>query len=267
MNVFIMTDLEGVPGATTIDAVKNISVPEAYAHACRMLEKTLNWVVETCLENGAENIYFYDGHGGGGNIQDGSINPRATKVTIEEWSKLLQEGKIDCHLEVGAHARAGTLGGFLDHTFNSSAIFEYRLNGEPCSELSLVAALCGCFDVPSVLCIGDRVGCEQAKEYIPEIRTAIVKEGTERNVCQDLPNAEQIVREATADALKNYKSIPPYKLSFPITVQQTSCRTDMADRLYAKIVESGQTVERVDARTLRKTVTEVTNYFDLRFWA
>ena len=267
MNVFIMTDLEGVPGATTIDAVKNISVPESYAHACRMLEKTLNWVIETCVENGAENIYFIDAHAGGGNIKDENINPRAVKVGMDEWAKLLQEGKIDCHLEVGSHARAGTLGGFLDHTFNSKVIFEYLLNGEPCSELSFGAALSGFYNVPCVLCIGDRVACEQAKEYIPEIRTAIVKEGTERNLCHELPNAEQIVREATADALKNYRNIPPYKLSFPITVQQTSYRTDMADRIYAAMVEKGQPVERVDARTLRKTVTEVNNYFDLRFWA
>ncbi|MBQ3529749.1 MAG: M55 family metallopeptidase [Oscillospiraceae bacterium] len=265
MNVFIMTDIEGIPGITSIDDIQRGT--ESYDNACCMLEKTLNWVIDTCVENGAENIYYLDGHGGGGNIKEENINPRAVKVNIEEWAKLLQEGKIDCHLEVGSHARAGTLGGFLDHTFNSKVIFEYMLNGKPCSELSFTAALCGCFDVPCVLCVGDKAACRQAKAYIPAIRTAAVKQGTERNRCQDLPNAEQIVKEATADALKDYRNIPPYKLSLPITVQQTTYRTDMTDRIYAALLEKGQTVERVDARTLRKTVTEVTNYFDLRFWA
>lgn len=265
MNVFIMTDIEGIPGITAIDDIQRGT--ESYDGSCRKLEQTLNWVIDACVENGAENIYYIDGHGGGGNIKAENINPRAVKVDIDGWTKLLQEGKIDCLLEVGSHARAGTLGGFLDHTFNSKVIFEYLLNGEPCSELSLHAALCGCFDVPSVLCVGDVAACEQAKEYIPAIRTAAVKQGTERNRCQDLPNAEQIVKEATADALKNYRNIPPYKLSFPITVQQTSYRTDMTDRTYAALVEKDKSVERLDARTLRKTVTEVTNYFDLRFWA
>ena len=261
MNVLISTDLEGIPGVTSIEAMERGT--ECYENACRMLEKTLNWVIDACVENGAENIYYSDGHGGGGNIKEENIDPRAVKSK----KGLLQEGKIDCVLEVGSHARAGTLGGFLDHTFNSKSIFEYLLNGEPCSELSYCAAYYGFFDVPSVLCVGDRVACEQAKEYIPEIRIAVVKEGTERNRCQDIPNAEQIIREAVADALKNYRNIPSYKLSLPITVQQTTYRTDATDLMYKAMIEKGKPVERLDARTLRMTVTEKpTSGMDWRFW-
>ena len=67
MNVYILTDIEGIPGITTMDDI----IPrgtEAYERSCRMLEKTVNWVVEACVENGAETIYYRDGHGGGGNI-------------------------------------------------------------------------------------------------------------------------------------------------------------------------------------------------------
>ena len=265
MNVFIMTDIEGIPGITDIEDIARGT--ERYEASCRKLENTLNWVIETCLEKGAENIYYVDGHGGGNNIKRENINPKAVQVNIEEWTKLMHEGKFDCYLDVGAHARAGTLGGFLDHTFNSKVIYELQLNGKPCSELSFVATVLGCYDVPCVLCVGDRAACEQAKEYIPEIRTAIVKEGTERNLCHELPDAERIVREATADALDNYRSIPPYKQSFPIVVQQTDYRTDMTDRIYAAMIAKGKTVERLNARTLRMEVAEVTNYFDLRFWA
>lgn len=121
--------------------------------------------------------------------------------------------------------------------------------------------------MPCVLCIGDRVACEQAKEYIPETRTAVVKEGTERNLCHDLPNAEQIIREAVADALQNYRNIPIYKLSLPITVQQTTYRTDSTDLMYKAMMEKGRPVERLDARTLRMVVTEKpSNWMDLRFW-
>ena len=265
MNVFISTDIEGIPGVNAMDDITPRGT-DRYENSCRMLEKTVNWVIEACLENGAENIYYNDGHGGGGNIKEENIHPSAVKVNIEQSTKLMHEGKIDCVLDVGTHARAGTLGGFLDHTFNSKVIFEYLLNGEPCSELSFSAAIFGLYNIPFVLCVGDRAACEQSKEYIPEIRTAIVKEGTERNLCHDLPNVEQIIKEAAADALKNYKSIPPYKLSLPITVQQTSYRSDMVDRAYATLKANGQDVERVDARTMRKTVTKVDNYFDLRFW-
>ena len=264
MNVLISTDLEGIPGVTSIEAMERGT--EQYEHACRMLEKTVNWVVEACVENGAENIYYTDGHGGGGNIKDENIDPRAAK--FQGRAKLQDEGKtIDCVLDVGTHARAGTLGGFLDHTFNSKVIFEYLLNGEPCNELSFSAALWGFSNVPYVLCIGDTVACRQAKEYIPEIRTAVVKHATERNRCQDLPNQEQIIKEAVADALANYRNIPPYRLSLPITVQQTTYRSDTTDFLYKAMLQKGKVIERLDARTLRMTVTEKpTSWMDLRFW-
>ena len=263
MNVLIATDLEGIPGVTSIEDMERGT--DRYEHACRMLEKTVNWVVEACVENGAERIYYSDGHGGGGNIKEENIDPRAEK--LKEGVKLLQEGKIDCVLDVGTHARAGTLGGFLDHTFNSKVIFEYLLNGEPCNELSFCAGIYGGFGVPYVLCVGDTVACQQAKEYIPEIRTAVVKHATERNRCQDLPNQEQIIKEAVADALANYRNIPPYKLSLPITVQQTTYRSDSTDYLYKAMLKKGKAVERLDARTLRMTVTEKpTSWMDLRFW-
>ena len=269
MNVLITTDIEGIPGITTMESIfKSTDEGVSYGKSCRKLENALNWVIETCIENGADDIYYIDGHGGGGNIIEENINPRAVRINLEEQAKLLKAGKIDCNIELGAHARAGTLGGFLDHTFNSSVIFDYQINGKSCNELSLQATLYGNFNVPTILCVGDVVACEQAKEYIPEIRTAPVKKGTERNVCEELPNAEQVVREATADALVNYKNIPPYKPGYPITIQQTTYRTDMTDRIYAAMRAKGDTaVERLDARTLRKTVTEINNYFDLRFWA
>ena len=265
MNIFILTDLEGIPGVTTMDDI----IPrgtEAYDRSCRKLEKTVNLVVDTCAENGAENIYYLDGHGGGGNINPENIDPRAEKIEIEDWNVLIREGKIDCFLYVGAHARAGTLGGFLDHTFKSKVIFEFCLNGEPANELSYAAAVHGAYDVPCALCIGDTVACRQAKEYIPEIKTAVVKHATERNLCHDLPNAEQIIKDAVVDALKNYKSVPPYKVSLPATIQQTTYRSDMTDEIYARIMANGnpKNVERVDARTLRRVQMEINCYGDLR---
>ena len=265
MNIYIRTDIEGIPGINTMDDI----IPrgtESYERSCRHLEETLNWVIEACFENGADNVYYYDGHGGGGNIKDENIDPRAVKVDLDGWVNLAREGKIDCYLDVGTHARAGTLGGFLDHTFNSRVIFEFQINGQPFCEVAYSAAILGHYNVPCAMCVGDRVACEQAKEYIPEIKAAIVKEGTERNLCHDLPNAEQIIRETTADALKNYRNIPPYKVSLPATIQQTTYRSDMTDEIYAAVMAKGNpgNVERVDARTLRRVATEINSYWDLR---
>lgn len=261
MNVFLLTDLEGVPGITSIDFMDRGG--EKYVVARDALCCCINLVVAACFDFGADNVYYLDGHGGGGNVYEEKIDPRAKKCDISMWQTLLQQGKIDCQIEVGAHARAGTIGGFLDHTISSKSWFSHRVNGILMSELSMHALVCGAFDVPIVACIGDEAACEQAKEYIPEIFVGAVKKATTRNVAADYENTDKIIIDTVKNALRNYKSVPPYKAAEPSTIELTLYRTDMCEALLDATLDKN--VERVDARTLRKTVEKIKSYSDLKF--
>jgi len=260
MNIFILTDLEGIAGVTDIEYMDRAS--GKYAKARVYLSQSIDLTVKTCFECGADNVYYLDGHGGGGNVHEDMIDPRAIKCSIADWQKLLRDGKIDCQLEIGSHARAGTLGGFLDHTLTSKAWFCHRINGIEMSEQSLHALLCGKYNVPVVGCTGDETVCRQVKEYIPEIVTGSVKTASCRNSAADYDNADEILTDTVKKALENYRNVSLYKLQEPLTIELTYYRSDMCDEAYAGC---GEDVERVDARTLRKTVSELKTYEQLKF--
>lgn len=260
MNVFLLTDLEGIPGVTTIDQMERGTPKNLDAR-----EKLCAWINKTaayCRQYGADRIYYLDGHGGGGNVDESRIDPTLIKCSIPDWERLLANGMIDCQIELGAHARAGTIGGFLDHTVSSKEWFRYTLNGEEQSELSIHAILCGAYGVPIVACIGDEAACEQAKEYIPEIVTGAVKKASCRNLCVDYPNPEEILEKTVRQALENYKSVSTVSASLPATVELTYYRTDMCEKAMGK---AKCKFLRKDARTLQKQIFKVESYSDLKF--
>lgn len=260
MNVFVLTDFEGIPGVTDIDFMDRDG--EKYKLGCRYLENSINLVTQTCLDFGAEKVFYLDGHGGGGNVSHDNIHPSAQCCSFDELEALLRSGSIDCVIELGSHARAGTIGGFLDHTVSSKKWFSHRVGGLEMSELSLHALLCGAYGVPVVACIGDETACRQAREYIPEIKTGAVKSAETRNLAHPYENTDEIIVDTVRSALESYKSIPPYKGELPTTVELTFYRTDFCEKVLAKC---GPEVERVDARTLRKQVTGIKKYRDLKF--
>lgn len=260
MNVFLLTDVEGIAGVDSI-AQMDRSSPE-YDYTRILLCDSINYAVSACYEANADKVYYLDGHAGGGNVFEALIDDRAQKCSLQEWAELLKSGSIDCQIELGAHARAGTINGFLDHTLSSKTIFSIKINGMEMSEPSLHAALCGKFGVPVVAVIGDEAACRQSKEYMPGCYTCEVKKATQRNIAVTDPNAYQRMREIIVSAIGNYKSVPLYKLSEPITVEQTFYRTDFCESV---IQTQTAPYERVDARTLKKTISTITSYADLRF--
>ena len=262
MNLFILTDLEGISGVTSIEQMERGTA--GYDAACRRLEHSLNICAAAALAAGADNIYYLDGHGGGGNINPDSIVDFCKKVDIVGWQELVMSGKIDCQIELGSHARAGTIGGFLDHTLTSRAWFSYKIGDKEYSEVGIHAAFLGLYDVPVVLVSGDEVACRQAGEYIEGVFTAPVKIASVRNVAHDYDRADEILKDGVKRALAGYRTVKPHKIDLPTDITLTLYRTDMCE----EILESTRfDVERLDARTIRKriTVENLKTYSDFKF--
>jgi D-amino peptidase len=76
---------------------------------------------------------------------------------------------------IGYHARAGSQGAVLAHTWSSGRIANVWLNDILVGEYGLNAALAGHFWVPILMISGDQMACSQAVELIGPIETAIVK--------------------------------------------------------------------------------------------
>ena len=261
MNVLLITDLEGVPGVLSIDYMDRAR--EEYIRAKRCLTQCINTVTGACIAAGADKVYYFDGHGGVklDNIDHELISPEAIRVDNDGWQELIRSGKVDCVMELGSHARAGTVNGFLDHTINSKKIFSHKINGREFSELALHAAFCGAYGVPFVACIGDEAACLQAREYVPEIFTAAVKKAECRNLCTDYPDAGERMCATVKKALAGLATVPPMRISLPAVVEITYYRTDMCEeKLFSS--NDGELL-RADARTLVKKADSLSGFHDL----
>ena len=260
MNIMIMTDLEGISGVSSI-AHMQYNTPE-YQYACERLMADVNAAIVGAIRAGAERVYVMDGHGSGKNFIDSQLDPRATKVSFEEWMKLTRENQYDAFLQIGAHAKAGTLNGFLDHTQCSVRWFCYKIGNESYGEIVQCALIAGLYGIPCVMVSGDMAACEEATACLGEqISVAPVKKGIGRNQAECLPGelAEDLIRAAAEHGIRHRAEIKPFRLPLPMTVEITYTRTDYCDETLAQISDA----ERVDARTARKTLHQIDSYLDI----
>jgi len=257
MKIYILADMEGISGIRTMPQVKRDS-PTEYAEGRRLMMDDVNVAIDAAYAHGATEVVACDTHGGGGQVLLRDMDPRALYETPPQPSGGCLMPSLDQSFDgvilLGHHARAGTLNGFLDHTMNSREWFEYRINGQPVGEIGIEAAYAGHFGVPVIAVSGDEAAVREAKELLGPVGGAVVKWGIGRNRarCLSLPNAHQAIRDAMAGALSFIERVKPFQPELPAVVELTLYRSDMADAYAAK-----PGVERVDARTVRRTVNSL----------
>jgi D-amino peptidase len=146
---------------------------------------------------------------------------------------------------------AGTQSGFLDHTQNSMAVFDYKINGVSYGEIGQETAYAGHFNVPLIMVTGDETACAETQAQFPGAVTVAVKRALSRSraCCMHPEKAHELIRKGAADAVRKAKTLKPFKPTLPITLELTYYRTDMADGAAAK---PGN--ERVGPRTVRRVV-------------
>lgn len=263
MKVMLMTDLEGVSGVDKIEQVSEVGTP-GHRFALERLMLDVNAAVEGAFEGGASEVYVKDGHGGANNFILEMLDPRAKNIkTSEDWQELIIKKKVDAYMEVGIHAMAGTINGFLDHTQSSRTWYNYIVNGRKSGEIAQGAIFAGAYDIPFVMVSGDEAACVEGKDFLGDIECAVVKYGIGRNRAKlvDLDEALDRIRIAARDSLKLVGKIKPYKPIMPLEIILELYRSDMCDDIMSRC----ENIERVDARTVRKVVDKVETYFDILF--
>ena len=116
MNIFIMTDLEGISGVDSIDAVEAAAGSELNRAACENLMRDANAAIAGFFDGGATRVYIADGHGTGKNFIFEMLDPRAEVLTVAEWSKAVVAGEIDAYAEIGMHAMGATPCSIIPHS-------------------------------------------------------------------------------------------------------------------------------------------------------
>jgi D-amino peptidase len=155
---------------------------------------------------------------------------------------------------------AGTGAGMLNHTFSSVQVYNLSLNGEKIGETGMNSLVAGHFGVPVVMVSGDDKLCSEARAFLGNVETAMVKESIDRYVarCLTPSRTTQLIKDAARKSvgnISNYKPItidPPYKMEIQFTRTSKAAAAAMVP-----------TVERKDSRTVAFTCDSIIDAYNL----
>ena len=227
MRVLISADMEGATGVTHVVDTEQGKAP--YERFRRLLTQDVNAAIAGAFDGGATEVVVNEAHWTMRNILLEELDPRAEMISGFYKPLVMMEGVDDADLVffTGYHGRAG-VEGVLSHTFLDTPIVTVELNGEPCSEARMNAAMAGSVGVPVGMVSGDDVICAEAQALFPGVEVAATKTAIGRVAARCLPpavTAERIgdaARRAVAEAggLAPYRPGPPY--TFRIEVRHTT---------------------------------------------
>jgi len=249
MKLYMHWDMEGVSGLFTREQVwfweAGVRQEEA-DEGRRLLMADVNSATAAALEAGADRVIVCDTHHGGGDIVIPELldDPR---VTYHGRSRAVRDGKsrwmpdldesVDGLLLMGHHAKAGTDGAFLPHTWSLDWA-DFRINGQSVGEIGIESCLAGYWDVPLLLVQADEAGCREAETQFPGVVTAAVKRAESHDHCSGLDEAaaRRLTAEKVAEAIKRARSQrpAPYKPALPIRVTVRLCSPAAAEAAAAK---------------------------------
>lgn len=237
MKLLIAVDMEGITGVSRWNQVDSTH-PE-YQRFRTLMTADVNAAIAgafAALPEGSQ-VVVADGHGAGQNLLIEDLDGRVRLHSGNAAPFAMVHGiatDVDAVFFVGYHARAGTTPAVLDHTWSGSQVFNVWLNGRLTGEIGLNASLCGHYGAAALMLSGDQAAAAEAREWIPGIETAVVKQATSRYSAEALPPdaAHQCIRETASTAIWRFldgSSPKPLQTQKPVTVGVEFFNSAMAD--------------------------------------
>lgn len=250
-----MVDMEGISGVVLSEHVLR-NERFYFDHGRKYLTWDVNACVEGCIKGGATKVVVADMHASGYNLIWEELHPRAEYIQGYGRKKRIFSG-YDGVILLGYHSMAGTIESVLEHTMSSKNWQNFWMNGVKCGEIAIDAAIAGEYGVPVIMVSGDDKACREAKRFLPWVVTAEVKKGLSCQSAMLLPpaKAHEIIRASAERAVKNIRSMKPYRVKHPVTL-----RLELVSR--GRVPASKKYVKVIDGRTYEvtgKTVEEALN--------
>jgi D-amino peptidase len=252
MRIYISADMEGVAGITATEQTDPVGQPE-YAYSCELMTAEVRAACEGAKAGGATSIVVNDSHWNMRNIIHERL-PADVRLIRGSGKPLSMnqglEAGVDAAAFVGYHGASGTRDSVLDHTYTDTTLYDVKINGDPCSEARVNAAVAGAYGVPIVFLSGDQSACADAASFLPWAVTVEVKKAIGRYAAASMSPeaARSAIREGVEKALRDAKrsGARPYAFKPPIALDVTFTFTSKAD--VASLLPG---CERVSARTVR----------------
>ena len=231
MKLFISADMEGISGIIDPSYI-DPDIGTNYQRGRKFMTHDVNAAIEAALECGISEIVVSDSHHKMNNILLEELHPKAKLLTGSPRDFSMMQG-LDASFHVaffiGYHARHGTPG-VLSHTM-SGVIKNLYINDEVVGEFgfnAIYASLCG---VPVTLVSGDDTIAAEAKQLVPDIETAIVKQATSRTsaLCLSLSESKREIQQKVKAALAAAKQSKPLAVQLPLLLKMEFAHTGQAE--------------------------------------
>lgn len=258
MKLLIAVDMEGITGVVNWDHVSPSHAE--YQRFRRLMTADVNAAVAGAAEAGVEEIVVSDGHWSGTNLLIEELDTRARLNCGSPSPFSMVQGidnGVNAAIFIGYHARIGSQNAILDHTWSSASVANVWLNDRIAGEIGLNASVCGAFGVPVLMLSGDQTATAEAREWVGDLETAVVKQASGRWAAECLPPAVtgKLIRETAARAVRRYQSgsaPAPLKVGQPVTITVEFIYSHMADM--AAVLPGAV---RLDARKVAYTAADM----------
>ena len=229
---YIGVDCEGVACAVGIPG-QSIGTGDNYRFAARQATREADAAARALFDMGAEEVWVWDNHGGGTNLDYDLLDPRCRIVLGSGHHGRFPaiDGSFGGVLFIGYHAREGSCPAVLSHTYSSVAYHRFGINGQSMGEMEIDAAFAGKAGVPVIFAASDNVGVAQAKEAFPWIETVATKAALSWNSAISLHPQEACrqIYEAVKRACQRLEEMERYTISEPLEVSLSFKRMDAAN--------------------------------------
>lgn len=243
MRILITADLEGASDVVAIEEIFR-KFPQEYALAReRMIADTAALCAGIMKAAPGAGIVVHDYHGDNRNIDHDRL-PTPVEL-VRGRSNPPWEEDFDLYMMVGIHARYGTRGGVICHTYTGN--IELAINNQPMGEFELLAGWAGERGVPTVLVSGGAAAVAQARNLVPEMTGVVTKFDLDSRAarCRHPREVREELHRAAAEAIAGRAKIPPLRFTPPLLMRITMTRAFIADQ-----VDWVPGVRRIDARSL-----------------
>ena len=255
LKVYISADMEGIGGVSTWEVQASAKGRE-YEQFRRLMTLEVNAAIAGAFDAGATEVLVSDSHGDAQNIDVELLDPRAS--LIRAWPRPLGmmqgvDSTFEAAVFIGYHAREGRADAVLAHTFSGDEVV--KLNGVEMSEAGYNAAIAGDLDVPVVFLSGDQTICEDAKELLGPIETAVVKQASGFHSARMIPpgKAQALIREGVKRGVERRKDLKPFRVTHPV---KTEVRFN--EIVKAEVASYIPGVERLSGNTIVFTSPDMT---------
>lgn len=233
--VYVSCDMEGTAGVCSWNQVDPSNAHE-YPIYRRYMTQEVRAAIEGARAGGATDILVNDSHWSMHNLlfdelpQDDGLHILSGAPKPRSMGQGL-DGSFNAVFLTGYHAKAGDSAA-LAHTM-TDLVYSVSVNGIPCSEALIFAALAGSYGVPVVLLTGDRTICDETAKYLPWAVGVAVKESIGFSSVNSLTPkaAQEAIRDGARAAMARLDSAQPFTFDPPYELIVETLGVEHADMI------------------------------------